>query len=49
MKYVVFLLSSTEENYIATCLVNYDVYWLHKVATNMGDMMLEPTIMYYDS
>ena len=42
-------LSTTEAKYVAACLASCEVVWLRKLLSNLFDLQLDATSIYYDN
>ena len=42
-------LSIDEAEYVATCLASYEAVWLRKLLSDLFDLQLDATCIYYDN
>jgi hypothetical protein len=47
MKQTFVALSTTETEYIATCMVVCEAMWLRKLLAGLSDHILDPTVIHY--
>ena len=42
-------LSTAEAEYVAACLASYEAVWLRKLLSDLFDLLLDATCIYYDN